>query len=102
MGKKLKPEIRKELIIEAAISVAEEVGYLNIQRVDVANKAGCASGTVNRYYGTMNQLKIDVLRHAIKNENYTVIMQGITNNAPQMKKVSDDLKQRACSALINS
>lgn len=102
MAKKLHPNVRKEQILDAAIKVAESVGYANVQRADVAAQANCASGTVNRYYGTMKQLKRDIIRHAIKAKNLIIIMQGIANCDPAVSKIPNDLKQQACSQLINS
>lgn len=100
--KKQKPEVRKSTILEAAATVALSDGYQNIQRADVAREAGCATGTVNHYFGTMQQLKRAVMRHAIANKIDKIVMQGLASSDPQAMKLSDEEKQRVCSVAINS
>lgn len=92
----------KNKVLEAAVELAIEDGYQHIQRDTVAQRAGCATGTVNLYFGTMTQLKRAVMRYAIANEVDKIIMQGFASGDPQVSKLSDKEKQRVCSLLINS
>lgn len=101
-NKKQKPEVRREQILNAAIDVAKDVGYNNIQRADVAVQAICGTGTINHYFGTMTQLKRAVMRHAIITRCDEIIMQGIAGNDPQVAKLSADVKREVCSTAFNS
>lgn len=98
-----KPDVRKDEILKAAAEVAQTVGFNHIQREDVAREAGCATGTVNIYFGTMKQLKRAVMRYAIENDIDTIIMQGIACNAPEVKKLPEARRREIlCTALSNS
>jgi len=97
-----KKKTRKNEIIVAATEAARDVGYQNIQRVDVARIADCATGTVNHYYGTMKQLKRAVVRYAIEQEDHSIIAQAVMNNDPLVGKLTNEEKQQACLNAINS
>lgn len=102
MSRVKRPKERKEEILKAALSLAVEVGYQNIRRDAVAEKAKCATGTVNLHYNTLVQLKRAVMRRAIKDRNDVVIMQGILAKDPESLKLSNEVKTEVCSTLINS
>lgn len=100
MPKKLKPEVRKEQIIKAAMTLAERDGYVNILRRDIAAEAGCGNGTINLHYGTMQQLRRDLIRHAIKQKNFVIIAQALMNRDPHVSDISDNLRHDAMMGAI--
>jgi len=97
---RLEPHVRKEQILEAAVGIAAEAGLYTIRREDVALKAEVACGLVNRYFGTMNQLRRAVMRHAISNRNLSIIAEGIARRDPQAMKAPDDLRREAINSLV--
>lgn len=97
---RLKPEERKEQILEAAIKLAKREGYNNIRRDDVAAAANVSMGLVNAYFKTIKQLKRAVMRAAIHREILEIIAQGMLAKDNLVAKISDDLKQRAANHLI--
>lgn len=75
--KRLKPALRKEAILNAAIELAEADGLQRITRDRVAAAAGVSMGLVSHYYKTVPQLRRDIMRRAISQDCYGVIAQGL-------------------------
>lgn len=97
---RMNPKERREQIMIAAIKVAEKKGYDRIERKDVANAANCAEGLINNYYGTMNQLKRDVMRRAVKDGNLIIIAQGLAVKDKHALKADTELKSKAIVAMM--
>lgn len=89
------PELRKCSILDAAVDISRSLGYANISRQQVADRAGVSTGLVTKYFGTMNQLRVSIVRQAIKSEVLPIVAQALLNNDPRSKKVSDELRDRA-------
>jgi len=98
--KRLQPEQRKEDILTAAVELAEKVGFQNITRDAIADHAGVSFGLVTRYFGTMTQLKGDVMRRAIKQENLPIVADGIACRDSRALKVPESLRRSAVSYMI--
>lgn len=82
-------------ILEIALRHAAERGYTRITRADIAAEAGVAVGVVNAAYGTMGQLKRDIMRHAVKRELLSIIADGLALREPQALAASPELRRRA-------
>jgi len=91
--------MRKEHILGVAVDLAKQQSYNKITRDGVAEKAGVSMGLVTKYFGTMNQLKNDVVRYAIKNEVVEIVAQCVANQHPKAKKLSPELKTKAIEFL---
>jgi AcrR family transcriptional regulator len=98
-SRRLDPKVRKESILDVAIQRAMELGFDNIRRDDIADKAGVAQGLVTRYFTTMTQLKRAVMRAAVHRGILSIIAQGIVAKHPEALKASEELKQQALSSL---
>jgi AcrR family transcriptional regulator len=61
--------VRREQILQAAVTLAARDGYPNIKRDEVAQRAGVAAGSVNLHFSTMTQLRRDVVRYAVTEAN---------------------------------
>jgi AcrR family transcriptional regulator len=90
---------RRAQILDEALRCAEVYGYTNITRQMVADRLGLAPGLVSHYFGTMDDLRRDVMRHAIKRENLRVVAQGVIAGHPVAMRAPRDLKSRALAAL---
>ena len=86
-------------IIETALKMAEGIGYMNLRRDDIADQAGVAMGTVTYHYSSMIQLKRDVIRHAILNENYVVMGQALGMREPQIMKLDEVVREKLAKML---
>ncbi len=52
-------------------------------------------GLVSKYFGTMKQLKREIIRAAIKQEIPEIIAQGLANGDKRAAKAPQQLKERA-------
>lgn len=95
------PALRKDQILSVAVTQAEEVGYTKITRDGVAEGAGVSMGLVTRYFGTMKQLKRDVIRYAIRNDIAEIIAQGLANGDDHAREAPAELKAKAATLLAN-
>lgn len=77
MGKLI--EGRQELVLEHALALAETEGYQWIKRADIAELAGVSVGSVSSAFGSLVELKREVLREAIRRENLSVLAQGLVD-----------------------
>lgn len=90
----------KENILAAAVAEAEDVGgYDLITRGPVAARAGCATGMVNKHWGTMPELMTAVLWEFIKRGNLKQIARALVNRHPEALKLDDDTRQRAAQSI---
>lgn len=94
-------KVRREMVLTAAIEMSLRVGYRHLIRDDVAKEAGISGGLINKYFGTIENLRKEVLRTAIQKEILEIVAQGLGMRDPEVMKVSDDIKQKAFHFLIN-
>ena len=92
--------LRKDNLLETALWFANAKGFANLNRVSLAEAAGVSPALISKYFGTVDQLKNDVMRRAVKTENLNVIAQGLACQNRHAQKASDELKARALKCLI--
>lgn len=92
---RLTPEARKEMILQCALAAAELKGFTNFSSGDVASAADCGHPLVYHHFHSMDNLRREVMKLAIKQRNLTVIAQGLANKDPVAATVSDALKAEA-------
>jgi len=95
------PALRKDYILAVAVDMAKGVGYHKLTRDAVAEKAGVSMGLVTRYFGTMKQLRRDVMRRAIKENIPEIVAQGLANGDDHAKKAPAELKAISATMLAN-
>lgn len=98
--KRLKPDARKEDILAAALPLAERHGYANLTRNQIADAAQVSGPVLNYHFGTMAQLRRDIMRHAIKSECLAVVAQGLSARDGQAQKAPEALRRRALDSLV--
>ena len=97
--KRYKPEIRKALVITAALGLAERGHFLQLTRAAIAQAAGVTGSAIQYHFHTMDQLRGDVMRAAIKQERLAVIAQGLTCGDDRAGRVSPELRARALAGV---
>ena len=100
--KRLPPEQRREAILMAAIELAALYGYQELTRDGIALHAGVSMGLVTRYFPTMQQLRRDVMRHAVKREILPIVACGLAIRDPHALRASEDLRRRAAASICDS
>lgn len=95
---RMKTDARKEDILAAALPLAEQRGYATVTRNDIAKAARISGPTLHYHFGTMAQLRRDLMRYAIRKGSLRVIAQGVVANDPQALKLDGETRQRAMAA----
>ena len=97
---RLAPEVRRVDILDAALILAEELGYMNMTRTQIADAAGVTPGLITYYYHTMPQLRRDVMRAAVRRGILPIIAQGLAARDPHAQKASKVMQKRAAALLV--
>ena len=98
-NKRAKPDVRKDEILRAGVTLAVTKGYSNLTRDDIATFIGIVPGTIQYHFGTVKKLRSEIMRHAVKTGNAAVVAQGLANMDPQAKKADEELQKAARAAL---
>ena len=93
------PELRRDQILTAAVQLSVSEGYDKFTRDELAVHADVSPGLINRYFGTMKQLRRAIMRHAVKNELPEIVAQGLVNGDKHAKKAPPNLKTLAAASL---
>lgn len=76
--KRLKPKARRDALIEAAIALcADGFTYQTFNGKDVADRAQVQRPTIYHYFDSIDDLRAEVLRKAVRDNIMHVIVQGI-------------------------
>lgn len=78
----------KAQILAAALELAESLGYQHVFKRHIAKKLKIGMGTVNSNWGTMEALRLEVVREAIHVGNPTVMLQAIAARHPLTIRMS--------------
>lgn len=97
---RLKPEVRRDQILTAAIEVAKRDGFANITRDAVATHAGVSNGQVNHMFNTMTQLRRAVMRAAVHREILPIVAAGLAGGDSEAHKAPEWLKRNALDTLL--
>jgi AcrR family transcriptional regulator len=97
--KRLKPAVRKEEILAAALKLAAKHGYTQVTRDDIADKVGVGGGAIHYHFGTMAKLRTELMRYAVKQRHPRVVAQGLAGRNRHALKADDALKQLAREAV---
>lgn len=103
--KRMRPEARKEEILAAAVALAVVHGYSQVTRDQIAQAAKVSGPTLHYHFGTIAQLRRDLMRYAVRNADTAgclrVIAQGLVANDTQAAKASPDVRAKAMAAFQN-
>lgn len=85
----------KPQILAAALTLAETHGYQHVLKRHISKHLKIGMGTVNSNWGTMDALRYEVVREAIRTNNAKVMLQAIAARHPLTTRMS--LKKRAAA-----
>lgn len=86
---------RDARILDAAVLLAQDIGYQWITRDQVALAAGVSPGTVNNAFGTMVGLKRAVLAAAVERGIKEIVAQGLADGQAVCREAPADLRRAA-------
>ena len=97
----MKADERKKQILDAAIRLSEQEGYIKVSRGDIADLAGCAPSLVAHYFGTMTQLHRAIMSAAVHRENLSILAQGLSIGDSKARSAPSTLRTRAAAFIIS-
>ena len=95
------PTLRREQLLQVALIIAMEIGYNNLTREAVAEKAGVSVSLISNYFGTMKQFKRVIMRAAIKQEIPEIVAQGLVIKDTHALKAPQGLKTLAAVVIAS-
>ena len=96
---RLNADARAGIILEAAIRLCRVEGYTRITRDDIAAAAGCSTGLVSRYLGTMPQMRRTIMRRAVERGVARIVARPADGN-PHAAKATPELRAQAAALLV--
>lgn len=93
----MKPNERRAQILDRALELSKQRGYLAITRDLVATSADVSPALVSHYFAGMDGLRREVMRAAVKRECLLVLAQGIANRHPVALRAPRALRAQAAA-----
>lgn len=90
----MKPNLRRDQIMEAAIQLSLSHGYRTLTRVNVAIASRSSEGTVSRYFLTTANLKKEVLKEAVKREILPILVENLSDESEDRIELTPELQQK--------
>ena len=96
---RLKPDVRREVIVRAALALAQNKNYKNVTREEIAGALNITGAAIQYHFKTMENLHRSVMRAACQlavagdEEALRVVGQGIFAKNDMAMRVSDNVKQ---------
>ena len=67
----------KDIILNAAVTLARTTRYDRLTRGQIASAAGCATGSINYYFTDMAGLRTALVERAIAEEEWRVVAAAV-------------------------
>lgn len=90
---------RAARVLDAAVAIASEQGYGAVSREAIASMTKLSLGTVSNAFGSMDELRREVLRQAVIKKILPIVAAGLALNSDITANASPDLKRRALDTL---
>lgn len=97
---RLKAPVRIQQCIDAALELARDKPYHEVTRNEIAEAVGVAGSVVQWHFGTVKQLRRQIMRAAIRAERLDIILQGIAVQDPHALRAPEELRNRAVRSLL--
>ena len=87
--------ITREMILGAAVKLAETLGYRAVLKRHLADALDCGMGTINYHWGTMDVLRESIVRRALRDGNRQILLQAVALRDPLVRRENLSREQRA-------
>lgn len=101
-AQRLDPLYRQTSILEAAADLARRNGYQLITQNDISKAANVSHGLITHYFGSMENLRSQLMQWAIDNGNMRILAQGLSTSHPIALAASETAKANARASLPNA
>tara|TARA_Y100000310_G_scaffold202686_1_gene202928 strand:- start:414 stop:695 length:282 start_codon:yes stop_codon:yes gene_type:complete len=78
LKKRLEPEVRKTQILTKALDLATESHYMLVTQREIADALNISVSLILSYFGSMDELRYDIVQKAIDVDNQQVMSQAMT------------------------
>lgn len=95
MTEHLKPDVRTNELLDAALALAERTGWRGLTHTAVAQAAGVSPALVVLRLGTKTELLRDVMRRAVNRGVVPVVAEGLAVGDRQARRASEALREAA-------
>lgn len=92
----------RDKILAGARRAAQKIGYQAVRRRHVAEAAGCSPALVSFYFGTMDNLRKEMMRDAVTRGDTAVVAQGLAAGDRIARRAPAELKQKATLKLTTA
>ena len=72
----------KQQILTAGVTLAKARGYRGVFKRHLAEVLGCGMGTINYHFGTMDALRAEIVREAIRVGDSQIVQQAVALRDP--------------------
>lgn len=96
---RMKPDARRAQLLAAALDEAEVVGYNFVRREDIAKRVGASGALLCSYFGTVTNLRRDIVRAAIRGRRLPIIAEALAARSPLVAEIPDELRAAALASL---
>lgn len=96
---RLEPSERADNILAAAVAVALRDGFQNVTRDKVAAEANSSVGLIYTYYRSMDILRDEVMRIAIRDRHLAIVAQGVASGNVATARAPAELRRQALQTL---
>ncbi len=93
--KRLRADVRKDELITEALSMAASDHYTNVTRNGLAEAAGVSGSTVQYHFATMDKMRNEIMRAAVKRGDLVVLAQGIMAKHAHALRAPEGLRHAA-------
>lgn len=83
--RRISPDKRKQEILKAALSISVKYGYNRVTLGQIAERADTTRGNIYYHFGTIKNLRREILREAVRTKNTAVMAQGVLFKDPVVK-----------------
>src|ERR1035437_4857716 len=90
----------KTKILDTALRLARQEGYLNVTREALSQVAQCSPALISNLFGTMPQLRRAVMSAALAQRELTVIAQGLEAGDSKAKRAPASIQREALESLL--
>lgn len=97
---RMSPDERYQQLLAVAVDVADSEGFLSLTHSKVANRAGVVKGTVFHHFKTIDALRDDVMKVAVKEEMLRVIASGLAMGNKIAIDAPTNVKKVALASII--
>lgn len=91
------------MIVDAGINIIRADGWDAVTRKTISDTANIGLGTVNHAFGSMDKLRDELIRYAIKNAKEPAMLKAIATSLVQgnevAKSAADKIKRAALATL---